>query len=340
MKKTFIGVDFSKETIDVVILNSSNLTELGHGKFENSEQGCKEMLKWIRTLVKSSSKTWLFCGEHTGIYSLTTATFLTKKGIDIWIESALQIKESQGIIREKNDKIDAGNIALYAYRFQDKARVYCLPSKTLAALKDLMAYRERLKTVIRSFSVSSNELKRVKNMDNTTEYIFNNSQSHVGGLKKDLKAVEAKILTLIQEDEELKKNYTVVESIKGIGMVNAVTVLISTNNFTSFTDPRKFSCYCGSAPFQQQSGTSLKSNFHVSKLANKGLKTYLTQAAESAMQYNPVLKAYAKRKQAEGKAHYLVVNNVRNKLIHLIFALVKTGQTYEMNYSHKLIQFA
>ena len=102
------------------------------------------MLKWIKTLSKASSQDWLFCGENTGLYSLGLAQFLISKDLFIWLENPLQVKQSSGIKREKNDKVDSLEIALYAYRYQDRARAFQVSSKALKSLELLLSFRERL----------------------------------------------------------------------------------------------------------------------------------------------------------------------------------------------------
>ena len=119
-------------------------------------------------------------------------------------------------------------------------------------------------------------------------------------------------------------------------MVNAVLVLIFTGNFTLFTDARKFGCYCGVVPFEHTSGTSVRGRNKISHLANKSVKTSLTQAARTAVMHDPVLKQYYQRKKLEGKPDRLIINNIRNKMIHTMFALIKSRQKYESNYHHPL----
>ena len=162
MKKIFIGIDFSKETFDVAMFMITKMEEVKSGKFINSEQGCKDMLKWISEQTKVPRSQWLFCGEHTGLYSLTLASFLNRKKVDLWLTSALEIKQSQGVCRGKSDQLDARRIAMYAYRFQDKAKLYHIDSEALSGLKDLMAYRNRLIEVKKSLETASKELHRVK----------------------------------------------------------------------------------------------------------------------------------------------------------------------------------
>ena len=54
----------------------------------------------------------LFCGEHTGLYSLQASEFPIKKGLFMWLENPLQIRRSAGIKRDKSGRTDSRDIAL------------------------------------------------------------------------------------------------------------------------------------------------------------------------------------------------------------------------------------
>jgi len=122
MKKfLFIGIDFSKSKFDVTVLKSIDQQDCAQAIFLNEQQGFNDLLKWLSKQSDVSKQDWLFCGEHTGLYSRGLAEFLVKKNLFVWLENPLQIKCSWGIKRTKNDRIDSLEIARYAFRFQDKA---------------------------------------------------------------------------------------------------------------------------------------------------------------------------------------------------------------------------
>ncbi|MDR1403084.1 MAG: IS110 family transposase [Tannerellaceae bacterium] len=102
-----------------------------------------------------------------------------------------------------------------------------------------------------------------------------------------------------------------------------------------FENSRQFACFSGMAPFGKQPGSSLKTKPHASRLADRQIKVLLTQAAKSAIRHDANLKRYYERKIAEGK-NWAVVNNVRNKLIHRIFAIVKNRRLYQVDYCNPL----
>ena len=55
----------------------------------------------------------------------------------------------------------------------------------------------------------------------------------------------------------------------------------------------------------------------------------------SAIQWNDELKQYYERKVAEGKNKMSVINAVRNKLVHRIFAVLRDDRMFVENYVYK-----
>ena len=339
MKKVFIGIDFSKLKFDVAIYLSDTKEIVSSNVFDNELPGYKQLIKWINKTIDCNKADVLFCGEHTGYYSSNLSVFLHESGYDLWLVSGLQIKLSQGIKREKTDKIDACHIAQYACRFEDKVVLFTPVSSTLEQLRDLLSYRDRLVEFKKILKTSAGELKRVRSSD-SGQYICDESLNQIKQLSLKIRDCEKRIEALIKQDISLATNYKLMNTVKGIGMVNAVLILIATANFTLFLDPRKFGCYCGVVPFKHSSGTSVRGKTRVSQMANKKIKTALTQAARNSVMYDPLLKEYYQKKRSEGKTDALAINNVRNKLIHRIFAVVRSGQNYDLNYTHSLKQQA
>ena len=97
---------------------------------------------------------------------------------------------------------------------------------------------------------------------------------------------------IINQQPALNQNFLLLQSIKGVGKILALTVIIKTRNFTRFINARKFACFCGTAPFDHSSGTSIRMKAKVSHLADKQMKTLLDLSAKSAIQYDKELKEY------------------------------------------------
>ncbi len=135
---------------------------------------------------------------------------------------------------------------------------------------------------------------------------------------------------IIEGDKILKKNKELLTSIKGVGLIIALYVIVYTRNFTAFQTSRQFGCYCGTAPFPNESGTSIRGKTKVHNLANKKIKSLLEMGARSAIQYDPEIKQYYLRRVEMGKNKTSTLNVVRNKLIGRMFAVINKQQPYEI----------
>ena len=337
MKKLFIGIDFSKEKIDVAIIFAEGLTETSmrlFNEFKNSVSGYKQLVKWVE---ESSNETepslWLFCGENTGDYSKPLCNFLYGRGFDMWLENAKSIKDASGIRRLKSDRTDANMIAEYAMRNNDKAIVYEPLSESLSQLRELFLYRQMVVRHRCSFQVRRGE-KRLNMEKSPVKTMISQSGRHiVTELNKEIEKIDKRIAELIDSDEELAQVFTIVTSIPGIGTQNAVCLMVYTDNFRRFNfDSRKIACYYGIAPFRRDSGTSVHTDPHVHYMANRQIKAMLSQAALSAAKFNPVIASYYSRLIERGKKRQIVLNNVKNKLVHIVTAMVRNKQLFDKDY--------
>ena len=163
------------------------------------------------------------------------------------------------------------------------------------------------------------------------------SKKPIEALEKQIIEVEKKIKGLIKEDDALKHLFDLVTSVDGVGEVVFCEMVIATNEFKLFSCPRKFACYSGVAPFEHSSGTSIRGGTRVSHLANKQMKKLLHMAALSVVSGKGEMADYYHRKVEQGKNKMLVINAVRNKIIHRVFACIRDDRKYEKNYTATLV---
>lgn len=328
-QKAYIGIDVSKLTIDVSLITQEG--NHAYRQFGNTLKDFREMGLWLKENPSFSYESSLFCMEHTGLYTRELVSFLLQRQANVWMESALHLKRSMGMTRGKNDKVDSYRIARYAMTNNDKAVLLKLSSNTLVKLKDLMANRERLSKNYQSLKIATQELMRVdKSIGKELEKL---NDAALKGIHKSKVKVEKRMLQLINEDEELKTLFSLITSVKCVGDVLATELIVYTNGFTRMNNTRQLACYCGVAPFEHSSGTSVRGRIGTSNFANMKLKSTLHMAAVSATRYVPDIKQYYERKIAEGKHKMTIINAIRNKLIQRIMAIVKRGTPYQENYS-------
>lgn len=326
MKKQYIiGVDVSKLKLDVHCYGQPESSVIS-----NESKGFKDFLKWIKGKVSKEIKSVMVVMEYTGIYTYGLEQFLQKHGIDYVKRPALDIKRSVGMKRGKTDKADARMISQYGWYRREELKPMKPVSDDQQKLQQLMSHRDKLVTDKASYQARIKELwgqlgdKLPTRIVESTEYV-------IQVLEIEIREMQTAIKELIAADDELQTNYELVTSVQGIGFVTAVHLLIVTENFTRFADPRKFACYSGVAPFEHTSGSSIKGKTKTSQLANKKIKSLFTLAAICAVRHDPELKAKFEQKIKEGKAKMSALNMIRFKLIERIFAVIKRQTPYVLS---------
>lgn len=323
MKTFFIGIDISKNTLDVAVCNQESKQILDVYQLENTFKGINKL---IRKSKKHGDNIW-FCCEHTGNYGLLLAHQLQNDELNYSMVPALEIKQSQGMVRGKSDEVDAQRIALYAATHSEKLQPFKLPGENLMKIKSLLTYRaqqvkisQQLQNSCKSHQITS------KVVD--IKYILKDIKADIRRIKIKIAKIEKQIIEMIQQDEKMNKNFKQATSVKGIGLLIASHMLVYTNNFTAFDNPRKFNCYSGLAPFEHSSGSSIRGKTKTSRLRNRTMKALLFNGANTAANFDPELKKYYTRKKQEGKPHQLIMNNIACKLVYRVFAVVKRDEPF------------
>ena len=319
--KWFVGIDISKKTLDATLFDKERLKKSEHIKVSNNLKGFKGLITWLNQCSLLGEV--LVCMEHTGVYGNDLAVYLDQKRIAYSMVSPLHIKRSLGLTRGKNDKVDSFHISRFCYLYRDELKLTKLPSFTIQKLRGLINERERLVKMQTTEKVVLKELKTQNSLASIERV-----KARLANFAQDIDSIENEMKLIIETEENVHKNYTLVRSVIGIGLVNSVLFIIYSNNFLGFEDARKYACYSGVAPFEHSSGTSIRGKTHVSHLANKRLKSNLSNAARSAVQNDPELRLYYDRKAKEGKEHGVIMNAVKFKLITRVFAVVNRGTPF------------
>lgn len=341
MKNIIIGIDFSKETFDATVLDLSKTNGVlpasingMHEKFQNSKRGFQQLLAWIKKSTKQKpSNDWMFCGEQTGKYSHGLCDFLFEKGLDMWIEAPLRIKRCMGIARGKNDSLDSLRIAEYAYRYQDKMIIYQPISEAIAQLKELFLARQKFVEQRKALFVRNSTCTEYSKGSEAEKTVAKLSRKLIEQYDESIEKLEEEMQAIIDSNEDILETFECITSIKGISLINASAFIIYTNNFKDFgADPRRIASYWGVAVFAQDSGTSVHHPARTSPMCSKMLKSLLSEAAVAARLYNPDIKRYYNRLIAKGKHKGVALNNVKNKLVHIITALAVNKTKYVEGY--------
>lgn len=332
-KELYFGVDVSKKTLDVAYYDGEHLDwKNGHIRVDNEQSGFKKIGKWIASLGLEKSQC-IFCMEYTGLYNQNFRLWLEREDIIYGMVNGRKMHHfepdldegERALDRIKSDEMDSFRIAIYCEQNSRKIKrsPSKLPSGTYFKLKRLLAERRQY---VKQSVLYKQQLKDTSEYD--TEESRARKREELESLTNAKCGVDSDIDRIMSEDASIKKNYVLLTSIKGIGRVVALDTIVLTENFTAITDPRKYACYIGIAPFPRQSGTSVHSTPHVTKKGFSQAKANLSFACLPAITFDPEINAYYKRKKEEGKRGGVVLNAIKFKLVLRMFAVIKRQTPY------------
>lgn len=323
-KEIFIGVDVSKETLDVAVRGTKN-----HIRIANSSEGFKQLQAWLNSLAISLVNCW-FVLEYTGGYEYRLVQFCQSKKVTFTRVPGLEIKKSLGMQRGKNDKIDAMRIAEYGFEKQQKLKTHKACNAAIISLKQLLTQR---RSFVKDRKAHEHRMKELLSMleFKAGDAVIKNYKQAIDFAVRMIEKTEVAIRKIIQSDESMNRNFELITSIPGIGNVNGWMMIAYTENFECFTDARKYGAYCGVVPYDHSSGKSIKGKSRVSHMANKTIKGDLDMAARASVRHDPEMKQYYERRITMGKHHMAVINEIKFKLILRMFAVVNKQEVYVKN---------
>jgi len=333
----FIGIDVSKNELDFAVVKDQAM--ILHKEILNSVEAILEFVAELKKISGFRVSKALFCLEDSGFYSNHVLNTLKKLKAFVIVENPQKIKKSQGLVRGKTDKIDALRIAQFAQKNKDELRLWVSRRPVLLLLKNLISTRERLLGISVILRTPLKEQLSYISKGIHHQSALSCKKSLVA-VTVDLESINLAIKGLIDGDERLKSIYHLITSVPGVGPICAYQIILCTNEFLDITDPRKFACYAGVAPFKNESGRFI-GKARVSHYSNKKVKTLLHMAAITAIRYDAEIKAYYERKtKGEGKPKMAVINAVRNKVILRVFACFRQDRTYIRSYEYPVRQEA
>ncbi|HWJ27129.1 MAG TPA: IS110 family transposase, partial [Flavisolibacter sp.] len=163
-----------------------------------------------------------------------------------------------------------------------------MTSKELQRLQWLYTTRQRL---VRHKAALLNSSAEYRNIGlNAGDSIVLSQTRLIEHFEKEIEKLKREMDDIVAMSPSISRNQFLLQSIKGVGKVLSVATIIKTKNFTRFTNARKFACFCGTAPFEHTSGTSIRGKTRVSQLADKTMKSLLDLSAKTAIQYDKELR--------------------------------------------------
>jgi transposase len=319
----YLGIDVAKDTLAVALVGPAKPRQTS---LANTPAGHRELLAW---LAKQHLTIVGVCLEATGIYGDEVAQTLSDAGYRVSVVNPARIAayaESR-LARNKTDQADALLIARFASSEQPEP---WLPlSQEVRELRALIRHREAL--------ISQQQAERNRQqLAAHPAHVAQALAEHLSLLTKQLAACEQQIRAHIEQHPELQREIELLDSIKGIGLTTAASIVAETGGLKRYRDSGAVTAYAGLSPRQYRSGSSVQRKTRLSKLGNANLRKALYMPALVARHHNPLLKAFADRLAARGMAAKAVIGAVMRKLLVLAYGVVKSGQPFDANYGRAI----
>lgn len=316
----YIGIDISKKTFDAAILCPNNKNK--HKKFSNNSAGFAHFIQWID---KYDARCAHACMEATNIYGNALAEYLFNEHIVISVVNPARIKgfAQSELIRTKNDKSDASLIARFCSAMSPKP--WTPEPHNIRQLKAMTRRLEALTTM---------KQQEVNRLDVAESIIKPDIENHIDQLSKSIAKLRHDIQDHIDNNPDLKKQKELLLSILGIGETTVSHLLSHFASIQRFSSAKKLASYCGVAPREYQSGTSVNRRSGISKIGSAKLRKALFFPAMVALQHNPSLVILKKRMTSLGKPKMVIIGAAMKKLIHIIYGVLKNNQPFQVISDH------
>jgi transposase len=307
-EKCYIGIDVSKETLDVFFSVSKK-----HQQFENSMIGFNKIIKKVKLFAEI-----LVVMESTGGYERPLAQALAKINIPVAIINPRQIRDfarSLGILA-KTDSIDAKVIAMFAERIQPKTNV--IYDENQNKLTEQNVRRRQLVDMI---------VAEKSRMDKVSNDMKKSIKRIINQLETELQKINASIAVFIKQNSEYARKDKLLQTINGVGTVTARGIIADLPELGKLT-AKEISALAGLAPINRDSGKMRGKRIIWG--GRSSVRNGLYMAAMVASRFNTKIKTFYKNLCTRGKAKKTALIACMHKLLIIMNAMVKNNTTYDL----------
>ncbi len=322
------GIDISAEDFTVTSSKDPGVVLLGPAVFKNDLAGFEEFDLWIRN-QKLLPKKLILCMEATGVYGEALCYYLHNQGYSVAVEAPLKVKRAFHPDGHKTDAVDSLQIAEYAIRFSDALKLWSPRKEVVELVKSLLSTREQL---VKQRTASKNILKALDRKITPSKVAMRSLYTILKNLDNEILNLENEIESLIRSQPPLQQTISNLKSAPGTAMLLAAHLLTITNGFTEAMTARQLASYLKICPYRHESGSSVYKSPRSKKYGPSTMRKLLHLAARSVVTHDRNFRKYYLRKLEEGKPKKVVLNNVANKMLKILCAIIRDQTPYNDSY--------
>lgn len=326
--KYFIGLDIAADNFVASIYQEPEKPIITKENIENNPDGFTMLVSWLKKqgINKSNS---IVCMEATGVYSEAVANYLIIQGFQVAVEPPLKVKRAFDPVGHKTDPVDSKQIAEYAYRYSDELKFWQPRKEIVEKIKQLLTTREQL---TKQKVAIKNAMHAYKQHMVQVALIKHVHQETLAQLEKQITKIDKELSKYMKQDPAISQKMHNLKSIPGCGMLLAANLIAITDNFEQLNNYKKLAAFIGIVPYQHQSGKTIAKKPKIRHFGPQYIRKLLRLAAQSIATHDSGFRQYYLRKQNEGKAKALVLNNIANKLIKVACAAIRDNKQYIKGY--------
>lgn len=180
-----------------------------------------------------------------------------------------------------------------------------------------------------------NQLHALNQHPVVVEVVRSRLETLIKTLDEQVAQIEAELEEVLVTNEEWNASAQLLQTIKGIGLITTICLLVATLNFTTCETVEALTAFAGLAPALHQSGSSVWHKPSIGHTGKARLREALYLATLSSAQSNPIIKTFYDRLRAAGKSMKVARCAAARKLLHIAWAVVKKGQPFDPGYGIK-----
>ena len=298
---SFIGIDVSKQQLDVAVRSSGETWTVAH-----DEAGLSTLVTQLQALAPT-----LIVLEATGGLEVALASALAAAALPVAVVNPRQVRDfarSTGTLA-KTDRLDAQLLAQFAEVVRPQPRP--LPD---AQAQELTALLQRRRQLVEMLTAEKNRLPLA------ARRIRPQLQAHIVWLHKQIAQFDEDLRELIRSSPLWRAKDDLLRSAPGVGPVLATTLVATLPELGTLTR-RQIAALVGVAPLNRDSGT-LRGRRTVWG-GRAQVRAVLYMSTVVAVRHNPVLVAFYQRLRAAGKAPKLALTACMRKLLTILNAMLK-----------------
>lgn len=308
MNKVFVGIDVSKDILDVAIHNGKK------GSFPNTDQGFEEVYAFIAPFGPA-----LVVIEATGGYQFRVVEHLAIHAIPVAVVNPRKVRDFAKATGKlaKTDRIDAAVIAHFGEAVKPEPQ----------ALKDDQAQKldaliSRRRQLVEMITAEKNRFAVAKS------WVKDDIGATIAWLTRSVEKINKEIDRLIKNSPLWRDKDQLLQTAKGVGAIVSSSLLCDLPELGSL-NRHKIAALVGVAPFSRDSGTYRGRRTIWGGRAH--VRSILYMATISAIRFNPLIKPLYERLIERGKVRKVAIVACMRKLLTILNAMVRTNTPFRVS---------